>query len=206
MGFIMKKMKIKDNEVVTSAVSDMTTAAAKDLGVSDLSGKILAFNKKLKAEIEKKQSGLSVAVMSPTDKRKLALLMLDDKEADINPLVVLRMKFLIALKEFGETEGEEQDVAIFKKAFNVAERQCVNHYKATGNSSAADYITAACLTLLGVIVGIIGSPVLLFSSKQRDNLVNTFFSGPETKESKALKGQMVDEFAGSLLEEVTPAG
>ena len=121
---------------------------------------------------------------------------------DLNPLYVLKTKLNRAVAVFAKTDGEEKDVAAFKRAFHLAQAECVNAYKAEGNSTAVDYLKAAGLALLGALVAIIASPLLAFSADKRTDLVNTFFSGVETDRSKLAQTEMKADAAGDLLEEV----
>ena len=125
---------------------------------------------------------------------------------DLNPLYIFKKRLTQVIADFGKTDGEEKDVAAFKRAFNLAQAECVNRYKAEGNSTAVDYLKAAGLMLLGALVAIIASPVLLFSADKRQDLGNFFFPQPivATDRSKLAQEQMKADAADSLLEEVTP--
>ena len=120
----------------------------------------------------------------------------------LNPLYVFEKRVKQATVDFTKTDGEEKDVAAFKRAFHLAQAECVNAYKAEGNSTAVDYLKAAGLALLGALVAIIASPLLAFSADKRTDLVNTFFSGVETDRSKLAQTEMKADAAGDLLEEV----
>lgn len=118
----------------------------------------------------------------------------------LNPLFVFEERLKLANNAFVKTDGEEKDVAAFKRAFHLAQAECVNRYKAEGNSTAVDYLKAAGLIFLGVLVAIIASPVLLFSADKRQDLGNFFFSGVDTDRSKFAQDQMKADAADSLLE------
>ncbi len=200
----MTKMKLKADldQLVRNMVED--AAKALEVKVEARAESALAFKKArdeafAAAEKPKKEGDAPVVLTQKQCDALVAKVLTETK--GLNPLFVFEKRLGQIIVDFTKTDGEAKDVAAFKKAFAAAQTECVNRYKAEGNSTAVDYLKAAGLALLGALVAVITAPALLYKP-YRDGVMNTFFSGVDTDRSKLAQAQMKADAADSLLEEV----
>lgn len=131
--------------------------------------------------------------------KRVVMNTLTEIDASINPHTSFYIKATCLSLAYAVSNGKKSDQEAFKKSFMSAVNDYSLVYRKMGQSTMADYIKAAGVALLGVLVGIIFSPLLLVSSDAR-HLVGSFFQRPETTESKKVKAEMGEKFVKTLFE------
>ena len=110
-----------------------------------------------------------------------------DKTKDTEePIVLLFFKIGVSFRETLMQPESKKNIDTFKKEVQKAKDECISKYKKIGQSTLRDYIKATVLVLVGLLVGLLTSPGLVFES-HRSWMKNRFFSGLETKQSRALQ-------------------
>ncbi|MDF1678599.1 MAG: hypothetical protein P1U32_07910 [Legionellaceae bacterium] len=126
---------------------------------------------------------------------------LEDSDVKAEPVVRLFFKIGGLFRKALEQPNNKKNLDEFKQEVTLAYDECIAHYKANGNSTAGDYIREGVLMLAGFLVGILTSPGLVFES-YRKWMRDTFFSGVDTEEARALRAFKAGPLAESLSKEV----
>jgi hypothetical protein len=118
-------------------------------------------------------------------------------DASLNPHTSFYLKASALVFAYAVSDGKKADQDAFKKHFTNAVSDYSLIYRKEGKSEAADYIKQVGVALLGILVGLMVSPLLLVSSNAR-HYVGSFFQGPETTESKKVKAEMGEKLITEL--------
>lgn len=109
-----------------------------------------------------------------------------------HPVLKYKAAILLAFNAFAsKSERSDDDLKAMKKAFIDAENALVSHYRNEGDVAIVDRIKQVLLGFVGLVVGLLASPVLAysyFSEKQEyyKGFTNTFFGQPNTSTSNAV--------------------
>ncbi|MCH9757340.1 MAG: hypothetical protein K0U37_09150 [Gammaproteobacteria bacterium] len=144
-------------------------------------------------EIPENSKGLSQNVIN----------LFNECEGNFNPHSVFYARVSCLVLAYSVSNCEEADRLDFKRNFKAAVDGLSLDYRKVGKSEIADYIKAAGMALLGVLVGLMLSPVLLVSSSA-SRYVGSFFRRPETDESRKVQEEFGDKFVDSLFASPNP--
>ncbi|MDF1678310.1 MAG: hypothetical protein P1U32_06405 [Legionellaceae bacterium] len=111
-----------------------------------------------------------------------------------HPLVALYDDILKATGVYADSQCRPEDAAQFKAAIEAATDACVARYKGKVDPTALDYVKAAGLFIVGVIVGLATFYALPYKP-YRDFVKSTFFSPVESKVVDTKKSQAVQTVA-----------
>ncbi|MCH9756429.1 MAG: hypothetical protein K0U37_04460 [Gammaproteobacteria bacterium] len=123
---------------------------------------------------------------------------LDEHKKNLDALIVFKGRLESAFQLYvNEDAPTKKTQEAFRKAVEEATDECVGRYQKEVAPGILDYIKAACLALVGVLIGIVTFPVVLASSNYRNYLKNTFFAGVSSKmvdtpECDTIKNAMKD--------------